>query len=103
MARGRVTRVRLPMIFATFSVDEVVRIKKAALLAKYPFFGVLISYLKSEGHPAAWFEERELFPTMATDGVRLLYCHEFVEKLLQDTQHDLTLGVLAHEVLHPAL
>lgn len=91
------------MTFATFSVDEVVRIKKAALLAKYPFFGVLISYLKSEGHPAAWFEERGLFPTMATDGVRLLYAHEFVEKLLQDTQHDLTLGVLAHEVLHPAL
>jgi predicted metal-dependent peptidase len=85
-----------------FSVDEIIRIKKAALLAKYPFFGVLISYLKSEGHPAAWFEERGLFPTMATDGVRLLYAHEFVETLLQDTQRDLTVGVLAHEVLHPA-
>jgi predicted metal-dependent peptidase len=83
-----------------FSVDEVIRIKKAALLAKYPFFGVLISYLKSEGHPAAWFEERGLFPTMATDGVRLLYAHEFVRELQTDPSRDLVMGVLAHEVLH---
>lgn len=86
-----------------FSVDEIIRIKKAALLAKYPFFGVLISYLKSEGHPAVWFEERGLFPTMATDGVRLLYAHEFVRELQQDPSRDLVMGVLAHETLHAAL
>ncbi|HEV2283457.1 MAG TPA: VWA-like domain-containing protein [bacterium] len=86
-----------------FSVDEIIRIKKATLLAKYPFFGVLISYLKSEGHPAAWFEERGLFPTMATDGVRLLCAHEFVRKLQQDPLRDLVMGVLAHEVLHACL
>ena len=63
---------------APFTVDEIIRIKKAALLATFPFFGILISYLKSEGHPASWFEERGLCPTMATDGVRLLYCDEFV-------------------------
>lgn len=86
-----------------FSVEEIIRIKKAALLAKYPFFGVLVSYLKSEGHPTAWFEERGLFPTMATDGVRLLYAHEFVRELQQDPSRDLVMGVLAHEVLHACL
>ena len=86
-----------------FSIDEIIRIKRAALLAKYPFFGVLISYLKSEGHPAAWFTERGLFPTMATDGVRLLYAHEFVIELQKDPSRDLVAGVLAHEVLHDAL
>lgn len=86
-----------------FSVDEIIRIKKAALLAKYPFFGVLISYLRPEVHATEWFRERSLYATMATDGERLFVCEEFVNELMQDTQHDLVLGVLAHEVLHPAL
>jgi len=86
-----------------FSVDEIIRIKKATLLAKHPFFGILISYLRAEGHPASWFEKQGLCATMATDGVRLLYCHEFVHILLRDTRHDYTVSILAHEVLHCAL
>lgn len=85
------------------SVDEIIRIKKAALLARYPFFGVLISYLKPEGHSAAWFTDRDLFPTMATDGVRLLYADEFVRELQQDPSRELVMGVLAHETMHAAL
>lgn len=88
---------------ATFSPDELVEIKRTKLLSSHPFFGILVSYLRPEGHPAAWFAQRGLCPTMATDGVRLLYCHEFVRQLQQDSSRDLIAGVLAHEVLHAAL
>jgi predicted metal-dependent peptidase len=69
------------------------RLKKArtSLLLDHPFFGTLLFRLK----------EREtcLVETMATDGVSLFYNPGFVASL---SAAELA-GVLAHEVMHPAL
>jgi predicted metal-dependent peptidase len=70
-----------------------IRIQKArtTLLLDHPFFGSLLFRLKGREHQS--------IPTMATDGVSLYYNPEFV-----DTLNSATLaGVLAHEVMHPAL
>jgi predicted metal-dependent peptidase len=69
------------------------RLQKArtALLLDHPFFGSLLFRLKGR--------ESRAIATMATDGVSLYYNPEFV-----DTLNGATLsGVLAHEVMHPAL
>jgi len=69
------------------------RIQKArtTLLLDHPFFGSLLFRLKSE--------ENRSIPTMATNGVMLFYNPEFVDSLNAAT----LAGVLAHEVMHPAL
>ena len=70
-----------------------IRIQKArtTFLLDHPFFGSLLFRLKGREHRS--------IPTMATDGVSLYYNPEFV-----DTLNSATLaGVLAHEVMHPAL
>jgi predicted metal-dependent peptidase len=70
-----------------------IRIQKArtTLLLDHPFFGSLLFRLKGR--------ESRSVPTMATDGVSLYYNAAFV-----DTLNTATLaGVLAHEVMHPAL
>ena len=69
------------------------RIQKArtALLLDHPFFGTLLFRLG--GRPSS------SIATMATDGVSLFYNPAFVEKL---NAAELA-GVLAHEVMHPAL
>ena len=69
------------------------RIQKSrtTLLLDHPFFGSLLFRLKGR--------ENRSIPTMATDGVSLYFNPEFV-----DTLNSATLaGVLAHEVMHPAL
>jgi predicted metal-dependent peptidase len=69
------------------------RIQKArtTLLLDHPFFGSLLFRLKGR--------ENRSIATMATDGVSLYYNPGFV-----DTLNSATLaGVLAHEVMHPAL
>ena len=70
-----------------------VRIKKArtALLLDHPFFGTLLFRLKGR--------ETRSVETMATDGVSLFYNPDFVATLPAAE----LCGVLAHEVLHPAL
>jgi predicted metal-dependent peptidase len=70
-----------------------IRIQKArtTLLLDHPFFGSLLFRLKGR--------EQRSISTMATDGVSLYYNPAFV-----DTLNAATLaGVLAHEVMHPAL
>jgi predicted metal-dependent peptidase len=69
------------------------RIQKArtTLLLDHPFFGTLLFRLKSQ--------ESNRIPTMATDGVSLFYNPDFVDILTSAT----LAGVLAHEVMHPAL
>src|SRR5215469_17871986 len=69
------------------------RIQKArtTLLLDHPFFGTLLFRLG--GKPSS------SIATMATDGVSLLYNPQFVETL---NAAELA-GVLAHEVMHPAL
>src|SRR4051794_24913236 len=69
------------------------RIQKArtALVLDPPFFGSLLFRLKEQ--------ESRSVKTMATDGITLYYNPEFVDTLTAAT----LAGVLAHEVLHPAL
>ena len=70
---------------------ERIRKARTALLLDHPFFGSLLFRLKSE--------ECRSIPTMATNGLVLRYNPAFV-----DTLNAATLaGVMAHEVLHPAL
>ena len=81
------------MLQITHESPAAERIRKArtALLLDHPFFGSLLFRLNSE--------ECRSIPTMATNGVVLRYNPAFV-----DTLNAATLaGVLAHEVMHPAL
>src|SRR5258708_7926299 len=77
----------------TKHLTPAVRIQKArtALLLDHPFFGPLP--LRRGGRASGSIQ------TMATDGVSLFYNPEFVETL---NTAELA-GVLAHEVMHPAL
>jgi predicted metal-dependent peptidase len=70
-----------------------VRIQKArtTLLLDHPFFGTLLFRLGGKACSS--------IATMATDGVSLFYNPEFVDTL---NAAELA-GVLAHEVMHPAL
>jgi predicted metal-dependent peptidase len=70
-----------------------VRVQKArtTLLLDHPFFGTLLFRLKGR--------ETRSVQTMATDGVSLFYNPDFVATLPAVE----LCGVLAHEVLHPAL
>lgn len=77
----------------TKHLTPAVRIQKArtTLLLDHPFFGSLLFRLG--GRPT------DSIQTMATDGVSLFYNPAFVETL---NAAELA-GVLAHEVMHPAL
>jgi predicted metal-dependent peptidase len=74
-------------------LSSVVRIQKArtTLLLDHPFFGTLLFRLGAHARPS--------IATMATDGVSLFFNPEFVDTL---NAAELA-GVLAHEVMHPAL
>ena len=74
-------------------VPSEVRIQKArtTLLLDHPFFGTLLFRLGGKASRSV--------ATMATDGVSLFYNPEFVDTL---NAAELA-GVLAHEVMHPAL
>ncbi len=76
-----------------FSVPTDLRIQKArtTLLLDHPFFGTLLFRLGGEACSS--------IATMATDGISLFYNPEFVDTL---NAAELA-GVLAHEVMHPAL
>ncbi len=64
---------------------------RTSLLLEHPFFGALLFRLK--------FEESFGVPIMATDGVSLQYSAAGIAELSTAE----LVGVLAHEVLHPAL
>jgi predicted metal-dependent peptidase len=77
----------------TKHLTPAVRIQKArtALLLDHPFFGSLLFRLAGRASGS--------IQTMATDGVSLFYNPAFVDTL---NAAELA-GVLAHEVMHPAL
>ena len=77
----------------TKHLTHAVRIQKArtALLLDHPFFGSLLFRLGGRASKS--------IQTMATDGVSLFYNPAFVDTL---NAAELA-GVLAHEVMHPAL
>jgi predicted metal-dependent peptidase len=81
------------MLQITTRIPSEVRIQKArtTLLLDHPFFGTLLFRLGARPSPS--------IATMATDGMSLFYNPEFVATL---NAAELT-GVLAHEVMHPAL
>ena len=72
------------------AIDRI-RKARAVLLLDHPFFGALIFRLTPVAAPN--------IPTMATDGKSLFYNPAFVNELPPDQ----LVGVLAHEVMHPAL
>ena len=72
------------------AIDRI-RKARAVLLLDHPFFGALIFRLTPVSAPN--------IPTMATDGKSLFYNPSFVDELPSDQ----LVGVLAHEVMHPAL
>ena len=73
------------------NIEEKLSRARTQLLLNQPFFGTLCLRLKMVSMPG--------FPTMATDGRRLVYNPAFVEKLTPGKLE----GVLAHEVMHCAL
>lgn len=77
----------------SFMTPVEARIQRArtSLLLDHPFFGSLLFRLK--------WREAPSIETMATDGVSLFYNRQFVMELTPAK----LIGVLAHEVLHPAL
>lgn len=81
------------MLPITHQIPSEVRIQKArtTLLLDHPFFGTLLFRLGGKASRSV--------ATMATDGVSLFYNPEFVDTL---NAAELA-GVLAHEVMHPAL
>ena len=81
------------MLQGTTKIPSEIRIQKArtTLLLDHPFFGTLLFRLGGKASRAV--------ATMATDGVSLFYNPEFVDTL---NAAELA-GVLAHEVMHPAL
>ena len=81
------------MLQITQETPTSLRIQKArtSLILDHPFFGSLLFRLKGR--------ECRSIQTMATDGVSLFYNPDFVETLNAAT----LAGVLAHEVMHPAL
>ena len=74
-------------------IPSGVRIQKSRtiLLLDHPFFGTLLFRLGAK--------PSRMVATMATDGISLFYNPEFVETLNAAE----LIGVLAHEVMHPAL
>ena len=81
----------MPVVTYETLAAERIRKARTALLLDHPFFGSLLFRLKSE--------ECRTIQTMATNGVVLRYNPAFVDKLNAAT----LAGVLAHEVMHPAL
>jgi len=81
------------MLQITTRFPSEIRIQKArtTLLLDHPFFGTLLFRLGGTASRSV--------ATMATDGVSLFYNPEFVDTL---NAAELA-GVLAHEVMHPAL
>jgi predicted metal-dependent peptidase len=73
------------------TIELRIQKERTALLLDHPFFGSLLFRLKGR--------ESRAIATMATDGVSLYYNPEFVGSLNAATLS----GVLAHEVMHPAL
>lgn len=73
--------------------SRAVRLTRArtALLLDHPFFGALLLRLR--------LTECAGIETMATDGVALFYNPSFLDGL----SHPELVGVLAHEVMHPAM
>ena len=72
---------------------------KVQLILNYPFFATLACHLPTIEKPLSFFVQLKVPPTACVDGKRIYYYGEFV-KPLSDKQR---MGLLCHEVMHPAL
>ncbi len=81
---------------ARIPLGEWLEIQKAKLLTRFPFYGLLLTYLQ--------LVPSDQFPVAATDGVHIFYNPAFWAQELRDKGQDLVAqGLLLHETLHPAL
>lgn len=71
---------------------------KVQLMLNHPFFATLIAHLPTVPRPPAWFLALGAPPTACVDGKRIYYNAEWVGTLSEKQR----MGLLAHEVLHPA-
>ena len=78
------------------SLQDWLEVQKTKLLVRFPFYGLLLTYLK--------LVPSEQVPVAATDGVHLYYNPAFWEREILARDNALTAqGLLLHETLHPAL
>lgn len=68
-------------------------------MLNHPFFATLIAHLPTVPRPPGWFLALGAPPTACVDGKRIYFNPEFVEGLTEKQR----MGLLAHEVMHPAL
>lgn len=71
---------------------------KVQLMLNHPFFATLIAHLPTVPRPPVWFLALGAPPTACVDGKRIYYNAEWVATLSEKQR----MGLLAHEVLHPA-
>ncbi len=78
------------------SLGDWLEVQKTKLLVRFPFYGLLLTYLK--------LAPSEQVPVAATDGVHLYYNPGYWEREILARGNALTAqGLLLHETLHPAL
>ncbi len=81
---------------------QKIEIAKAQMMLRMPWFATLLLHLKLVACNDEWNGKRppnRQIHTMAVDGTHLFYCESFTEALTVD----MTMAILAHEVLHCAL
>lgn len=76
--------------------SKILEIARTKLILSYPFYGTMIVYLAPKPDP-------EKTKTIATDGTKMYYNPEWVEKLAENEGLDSVIGVLAHMVMHCGL
>lgn len=70
-------------------------LQKVRLMGRFPFYGILLSYLTLRSDPDV--------PIAATDGFSIFYSPEFLTQLMRAGDDLTAQGLLVHETLHPAL
>ncbi len=79
----------------TITPAQWLELQKVRLMARLPFYGILLSYLTLRPDPDA--------PIAATDGFSIFYNPDFLTQLMRAGDDLTAQGLLVHETLHPAL
>lgn len=83
----------MPVPAITFA--QWLELQKVRLMARFPFYGILLSYLALTPDPDV--------PIAATDGFSIFYNPEFLIQLMRAGDDLIAQGLLVHETLHPGL
>jgi predicted metal-dependent peptidase len=81
-------------VATTITLEQWLELQKVRLMARFPFFGILLSYLRLV--PDSKVE------VAATDGVGVYYNPTFFGELMARGDDLTAQGLLVHETLHPA-